>query len=485
MPAPMRAHQQLEFDRHKDDHARALLWYMRSGKTRAMIDLGFHLHVKDRIRLAIVVAPNGVHRVWPEEQLPQHAWEGVEWNALAIDSAKVGTKAFDEHLSDIVFTPDMLWLTLIKEALNVERVRNVLYNVIQESHRGTLLIVDECHHFGNASSQRWRHLKALAARCEYKRILTGTEATDGLEKLWPQFEIVQHKALGAASQEAFNEKYCETVMVKVRNKNGFVQRVPKIVGYKNVETLQERVDHWSSRVTREDADLPPLVPMTRVVPLPKDLAGICRKALEDGELPKEAGEDAWGEARSCSGLSGLAVLGQLSSGFIYDAEGVAHELCRNPRLDVLADFLETVPDDEQAIIWCAYRHEVDQVHAMLGGGRDVARYYSDQGNIERTLDLKAFKNGACHTLVGTPQSGGEGLELGNASVIIWFSHVTSGRIRQQASERASSSGDSVAVVDLVADCKSDRWLAKMHRNKANVADLVKGRSLYEVLDEEP
>lgn len=478
MKTTPRAHQLKEFELYNDEKSRALLWYMRSGKSKAMIDLACHLATTRDLRLAIVIAPNGVHQVWTDEQLPAHHWDEVAYGSSTIESKKVGRRKWDEGFEQLMSyaqeeSEGLLWLTLIKEALNVSRVRQLLYKAIRERGK-TLLIVDECQHFGNPNSLRSEHIRALAARCEYKRILTGSEADDGLEKVYGQYEILKPGALGCHSFDKFQRQFCETTTLKIKNRNGFTTPQEKITGYKNVKKLKRRMAAWSSRVTRKDADLPPLIPMTRKFDLPADLQKIYDEVLKTGHLGVLGKPDA-----AADGMRGLNRLGQLTSGFYYEDGGGPVEFAKNPRLEILADFLETVPDDEQVIIWCAFAHEVDQVSTILDSAH--GKYYGRQGGKENVKAMNRFKSGQYHTLVGTPHSGGEGLELGCASTVIWFSHVTSNRMRKQASERASSSGDKVALVDIVANCNSDKFLVKAYADKADIAALVRGRSLLEVL----
>ncbi len=50
-----------------------LLLDMGTGKTKISIDIGFNLYKDSKIDAVIVIAPNGIHAQWIEEQLPEHA----------------------------------------------------------------------------------------------------------------------------------------------------------------------------------------------------------------------------------------------------------------------------------------------------------------------------------------------------------------------------------------------------------------------------
>src|SRR5262245_44090226 len=75
------AHQEEEWE-HRYDTARALLWQMRTGKTRTVVEHACALYDSLSINGVVVVAPNGVHRQWAEEQI--HMWgrgkqDGFAW----------------------------------------------------------------------------------------------------------------------------------------------------------------------------------------------------------------------------------------------------------------------------------------------------------------------------------------------------------------------------------------------------------------------
>jgi len=76
-------HQQREFDEHRNAVARALLWQMRSGKTKAVIDKACYNADLKRIDGVLVVAPNGVHLNWIFRELPAHHWKTVPHDKAA------------------------------------------------------------------------------------------------------------------------------------------------------------------------------------------------------------------------------------------------------------------------------------------------------------------------------------------------------------------------------------------------------------------
>ena len=68
--APRWAHQAKEFQIGREKRSRAFIWPMRSGKSRAVIDVGCYQFKRGKIEGVIVVAPNGVHLNWQRNEIP-------------------------------------------------------------------------------------------------------------------------------------------------------------------------------------------------------------------------------------------------------------------------------------------------------------------------------------------------------------------------------------------------------------------------------
>jgi hypothetical protein len=67
-------HQAREYRIGRDKRARALIWPMRSGKSKACIDKACYQFEQGRIEGVIVIAPNGVHLNWTHNEIPKWGW---------------------------------------------------------------------------------------------------------------------------------------------------------------------------------------------------------------------------------------------------------------------------------------------------------------------------------------------------------------------------------------------------------------------------
>jgi len=72
-------HQAEELESFGTDKSRGLLWGMRTGKSRVIVDSACALRSGNRIRGGLVFAPNGVHMNWVLKQIPFHFWPGMTW----------------------------------------------------------------------------------------------------------------------------------------------------------------------------------------------------------------------------------------------------------------------------------------------------------------------------------------------------------------------------------------------------------------------
>ena len=78
---PRWTHQLEELEEFGLDKARGLLWGMRTGKSRIIVDSANALRDGGKIRGGLIFAPNGVHLNWVLKQIPFHSWPGMSCDA--------------------------------------------------------------------------------------------------------------------------------------------------------------------------------------------------------------------------------------------------------------------------------------------------------------------------------------------------------------------------------------------------------------------
>jgi SNF2 family DNA or RNA helicase len=486
---PNYKHQENEFERHRDDAARALIWQMRTGKTKAMIDLACYLWKACEIDAVVVVAPNNVHLNWQRRELPKHHWPTVAHRSFVWDAVKSANINYDLEFQDVCAEQRKLkWYMVNAEALGNEKGRKYLSKFVRSCWR-ILLIVDEVHEFRWATSKRSQALRGLANRLAYKRILSANPTDNSPLHSFAEYEILQPGALGFENFTDFEARYAikEEIYVPGGYKKDGTKRQPRkrlaVTGYQNQEELRAQIAKWSSLVLRDEVDeLPELIPGRvefELLPIQKrlhnDLVRGALARLDGGELipPAEGGV--------------LVIrLQQIASGFVVNDEGQVIDLMPdkdNPRLIALLDAAREVPG--KFIVWCRFREDVVRVTRFLNTQAfGAVDYYGATTKRNRVIHEERFRNNPhCKALVGQFQAGGQGLDFSSAGDIFWYSHTSDLLRRRQADERATQMGGrKIGVTDIVAAGSNDDKMLADLESRGVTADFLTGNGLRRYLE---
>jgi SNF2 family DNA or RNA helicase len=474
-------HQWREFVDHRDDPGRALLWQMRTGKTKAMVDLGCYRHsIRKDVDGMLVFAPNGVHVNWVRRELPAHAWPTVDLKAHAWVSSESHKPSHEASLAAVLGHRGLAVLTVNSESVIMPRVQEVIKRFIKG--RRILLVIDESHDFRTPGSKRSKYMRALAKRCQVRRILSGTSVENSPLAAWAQYELVEPGALGHPTFGEFKAKHA--FFVQERTRGGRLITVLK--EYRELPALRRQLSRWSSVVLREDCEgLPPLMLTERTVLITDEQHKAYRTLMKEMLLELEHGA----EVEAIEGGARLIKLQQIISGFVVDRDGRLHDVVpdeHNPRLAAMEEQVDGT--DGKVIVWCQYREDIRKVLRRLREREEnplkVVEYHGAiHSQAQRQAAIDAFQGDpAVKVFVGQPRAGGVGLNLSAASAMVWYSHTFDAIVRAQALERATKvGGKSTAVVDLVVPGTVDGYILSLLKQKKDVASEVAGAGLRDVL----
>lgn len=473
------AHQRNEWDRHRDEDARALLWQMRTGKTRATVDVAFY-RAFDRFDVdgVLVLAPNGVHVNWIRRQVPQHAWHGMPWKGYAWQaSERTNPASVRQERELLAYREGLPFLAVNSESLVHPEATKLIQRFLKG--RRVMLVVDESHNFRTPGSRRTKRIRALSKYCPVKRVLTGTVVDNSPLAAFTQFEILQKGALGFERFAEYEAFFAEYETVKTQGGRSF----PKLKEYRNLDELRRRIGEWSSVVLREDCeDMSGLIQDQRVVLLTDEQRDAYKSLLKEFILELEDGA----EVEAMEAGARIIKLQQILSGFVVGTDGRVHELVQddaNPRLQALVDELQGT--NEKAIVWCKFQEDIRRVvRALKKAGRNPVEYHGRiHSQAKRQEAIDAFEKDPTVTdFVGQPAAGGSGLDLSAAGVIVWYSHTFDLIERSQADERASAiGGKAVVVKDFVTPGTVDEYILANLESKRDVRESVSGRGLRDHL----
>jgi hypothetical protein len=478
------AHQQTAFDISADAEDFALLCDMGTGKTKIALDTAAHAYQRGRIKLLLVIAPNGVHENWITREVPAHLPDWTDAVAATWYSQPLARqrKAFEE-----VWSPSKKGLRVI--AMNVEAfgatkkaetVASKLLNAFP-----TMLVVDESTRIKTPGAKCTKVITKLGKHAVMRRILTGTPVTNSPLDLYAQFRFLGEDYLGFSNYYSFKHHFAE--WRKDRNyRTGRDYEV--LVGYRNMDELLELIDRISLRIRKSDClDLPEKQYVRRTFALPDDMRKLYQHFRKESIANLQTLQRE-GTLTANNVLTRMLRLQQITSGFTMAStdggeygEGTEQlvelkEPRWNPRLQAYLNVIEEMSG--KVITWARFKYDLNLVARELRkryGDRAVVEYHGSVSKEDRAEAVDRFQDDdECRFFVGQPHAGGYGLTLTAASAVVYYSNDFSLETRLQSEDRAHRIGQtgSVLYVDLECPGTVDSRIVKALRSKKNLADLI-------------
>lgn len=467
-----RDHQFDELEQHRHTKRRMLEWYMRTGKSKVIIDLASYLWSKEEITALLVFAPNGVHTNWPLVELPKHC--SVPYVVHAYQADRSSTKKAQASFAQVLepnFDRHLSVFTVNSEGLHSEKVRKHITQFLKKHGNKILFCVDEVHDFRSPSSKRTNTARSVSKRVERVWAMTGTLIGNGPLGAWSQYEIVEPGCTGFKTHGDYKDHVAiEETRKSKKNGKTFMQ----VVGYKNLDTLTKIMATRTSQVTREQAGLTALDDIVRGFDM------TTKQWNAYTEIESTDPESVWAGIEPAVKMLKWQ---QIASGYLKMPDGEVRELVSiegNPRLELMLREVENL--EGKFIVWCAFHKDVDNVLAKLSKAGIKALQHD--GRMSSAQKLAARKNFAdpdgARGLVGNPKSGGVGLDFSFVELIMNYSHTQDQIVRNQSIERGSSVGGSAtALVDIEAIGTVDRYILNAHKDKLDIARDISGPGRFE------
>jgi len=293
------------------------------------------------------------------------------------------------------------------------------------------VVIDESHKIKNANTKRFKDMMKIDdLHTNGKEILTGTPVTNTIFDLWTQFEWLGKGLSGFstfANFRAFHGKWKATM----QGGTG----VQKLVGFKNVPLIQERLARLSFLIRKKDTGLN----------LPEKVYDLCETAMTSKQLEiygqvatqlvAEIDEIlATAEAEGLNItvehiLTKLIRLAQICSGFVKtdDIENLENDTIiigkiiqiseRNPKIDALIKMIREDWENDsnsKCIVWATFIEDIRAISERLAAeGINHVGYHRTIQNGYRVKDSAAaedvinFKDD-CRVLLANPASAGIG-----------------------------------------------------------------------------
>lgn len=468
------AHQLKEYMDHRTSKSRALLWSMRTGKSKVVIDqAAFNWHVEE-ITAVLIFAPNIAHQNWLLQEFPTHCpdnvpWEGLIWNA---NRARTKNKAFMAQFQRVCLGRDKLMVLSVNSESLASKVCRAFLKTFLKYHKGRIFfIADESHQYGAPGSKRTGAGKAARDSAKFKRILSGTSIDNSPMQAYSQFNLLEEAALGFSTIDDFKNYFGVWKSTKTREGRPY----QKFLGPQREDELRERMSKYASVVTREDAGLLRPIDTQRRF----ELTDIQRKAWKALKANPIMG------GKPLDGGPLMMKLQQISSGFLIDENRVTHELVKpadNPRF--ILTMHEAMNSEGKVVIWCRFRYDIIKLSEMFAA-QDILflQMFGDVPQKQKFENLEQLRDDpAVKGIIGQPQSGGAGVDMRAADTLIWCSHTSDLILRNQASDRASAIGKkAVDLIDIVGHNTNDDFMLDCLSDKEDVSDRISRTGLQELL----
>jgi len=466
-------HQRKYLERFWKRPVAALFADMGTGKSFMVINNIAMLYDVGKINSAIVIAPKGVYRNWVDQELPKHLPEHIiSRTALWTPSPRKAEKAELDNLWEV--TEDLKILVMNVEALST--AKGMEYAKRFAMFTKCFMAIDESTTIKTPTAKRAKNVVKVGTHALYRRIMTGSPVTRSPMDLYQQCDFLSNDCLDSPSFYAFRARYA-ILVEKHMGSHSF----KKIVGYRKLDELKEKLDRFSYRITKEEClDLPPKVFVKREVQLTKEQM----KAYEEMKTLALAMFDK-GLTTTVNALTQLMRLHQITCGHSKLDDGTEISIPTKRTEELLSVIEET---SGKVIIWANYRHDIESIKLELQkeyGMAAVGTYYGDIDEEERRRVVREFQEpeSELRFFVGNPRTGGYGLTLTAASTVVYYSNSFDLEVRLQSEDRAHRIGQtkSVTYVDLMVPGTIDEKIVRALRDKIDIANEVLGEEMKEWL----
>lgn len=460
---------------------RAFGYFMEqgTGKTKVLLDDAADLFLnggeEGRIDTLIVVAPNGVHAQWINEQIPEHLSPAVRW-AGGYTVASPSSEEAKNLARAVSFKGGLRIIAIHIDMLSHKKGQAFLSELLRSSR--ALLAVDESSRIKDSSSKRTKTLLQMGKLAKYRRILTGTPISQGVEDLYSQFTFLDKHILGYDSFFAFRNHFCKM--------GGFQNK--KIVGYVNEDELKRKIDSYTYRVLKDDClDLPERNYIRQEVLFTDEQRKMYNDMKKDFFLDLEAGM-----LTARMALTRLIRLQQLIGGFIWKRPVKCKETGKVVEPEVYQEFpnhrvartIDIIKEAQgKVIVWIKFEGDHRLLTKALADAKiGYVDYVGTTPKQDRQGNIERFRNDPnVKVFLSSPKSGGIGLNLTAASEVVWYSRDFSLENELQANDRCHRIGQKniVNYHYLITPKTVDERIDKILKSKKAVAEnLIDIRDLF-------
>lgn len=460
---PLWKHQLEGIEMGKRNPDCALLFEMGTGKTRTALEiLRARMNENKKILRTLIIGPAAVLYNWRNEI--------EKYTRIPLEKVFVLDGSVADRIKMIRVLPkDSIFIT------NYEGFANPKLKEIFSFHPPEFLILDEAHRVKGISAMRTKALIAISDAMnnlpvKYRMMLTGTPVLNNELDLFAQYRILDGgKRLGKNFFQ-FRAQFFEDKNRYMPKHSHFPKWVPKA---SSREQLKAKIGEISMHASKDEClDLPPLVRVS----VPVELSAEQKKAYNDMKKEFLAFCDK-GVAVAQLAITKALRMQQILSGFLKLDDGQIHRFEVNPRAKALEDLLEDVAPQHKVIVWSIFHEDHEVVRTAC---KNLGFEYAELTGLisDKQAEIDRFQNDSkCRVMIASQAAGGTGVNLTEASYMVYYSRGYSLEHDMQSEARAYRGGSekhkSITRIDLIADGTIDNLVLKALQAKKDLsADIL-------------
>jgi len=428
---------------------------MGLGKTKQVIDIAVAKKLsKGYTHCLIICGVNGLKWNWQNEVYTHSNEEAyILGQRITRDRTVIGSNA--DKLTDVMTLATNPAYFIIT---NVETLRdeNIALELQELCNTGVIGMVafDECHKAKNPTTQQGKGILKLQA--DTMIAMTGTPLMNNPFDL---YIILKWLGYEKHAFGAFKRHYGEF--------GGFGGY--EVVGYKNLEELQERLDEIMLRRKKEEVlDLPEKTYVDEYVDMSNNQAKIYK------EISSEIKANIDLIATAPNPLAELIRMRQ-ATGYTGILSSVIKESAKLDRMEELVD--EAVENGKKVVIFSNWTQITDAVYKRLLNKNYAGTIITgDTPDNLRQMRVEEFQNphSICRYIIGTSGAMGTGLTLTEGTVEIFLDEPWNMALKEQCVDRCHRIGqkNNLTVYTLMCRDTIDERIHELVEKKGAMADVL-------------
>lgn len=453
---PLWKHQVEAIERARDLEYFALFFEVGTGKTRTIIEIledKYEQHkrtLKTLILCPLIVVVNFKR----------------EFEKFGRTDKKIFTLTgpIKDRIKTLQANPESIFIT------NYEGLYDKAFVLALRGWHPDIFVADEIHKLKTTNAKRTKAATDIADMCIYRFGLSGTPILNTQLDLFSQIRILDKGASFGRNYFVFRMQYFyDANSARKGTHSYFPNWLPRPGIDKD---LNLKIKHFSMVVKKEEClDLPPLIKKEVEVHL----------GAEQKKAYNQMKKDFIAFIKDQACVAELAItkalrLQQIVSGYVATEEGYEIAFDELPRLRALEGLVTDIVKTSKVIIWASFIKNYEMISKVLEGcGIKYATITGETLRPQEEVD-KFQTDDTVRVMIANPAAGGIGINLTQASYMIYYSRSFNLEHEIQSEARCYRGGSEIhskiTRIDIIARGTVDDIISKVLEEKKKIGDNV-------------